>query len=126
MLGTTQARIVRESVKAWFDVSGKKVIPSEYLDTAWAHARRLLASFNIRIISSIMPDMINILFVAKWTPYSINLWIDPRGAHWQLDLSVALPSSIVAAAAIVRDIHNNQLDGAYKHHNGNGIKLGIE
>ena len=66
MHGNPHARIVRESVKAWFYILGKKVIPSEHLDTAWARTRRLLASSRHphQLVSSIMSDMINILYSA--------------------------------------------------------------
>lgn len=42
-----------------------------------------------------------------------------------LDTSVLPPSSIVAAA-IIQDLHNNQLVRASKHYNGYGIQLGID
>ena len=87
---------------------GTNVIPRENLDIAWARTGRWLASSSrpYNLVSSILSDIINTLLSAKWTPYSIDLWIDPRGTHWKLGTTILPPSSIVAAA-IIQDLHNN-------------------
>ena len=122
--GTPQARIVKDTIKVWFQVLALNPVQIDHLNSAWAKARRFLAAQSKpqQHVMSIMSNVITILLAAKWMPYSPNRWVDPQGDHWLIDPEA---NSQVVSTAIIKDLHQLQLPRASGHYDGLGIQGGI-
>ena len=126
-LGTPRARLVRESIRAWFDLL-RCATHEEIKDirVAWAKAKEalILSSLNVNSVHGIMSNIIYILLSAKWDPRTFNVWEDEQGATWAItDFQVA-PDTV--ASAIAQAYLDLDFQRASEHHNGKGIKQGID
>ena len=118
--GTPQARIVKDTLKVWFQVLALNPVDANHLNQAWAKARRFLYTQKKpqQHVLSIMSNVITILISAKWMPYSPNRWGDPKGDHWLIDPEA---NCQVVSTAIIKDLHDMQLQRALGHYDGSGI-----
>jgi len=125
--GTPRARVVRETIRAYFELL-RSMSSGEIMDirAAWPIARQAIIDKkrHISSIHGIMSNVIYILLNAKWNPRAYNLWADSEGSLWQIvDWSV---SADIVAAAITRSYFQIDLLRAAKHYNGKGIERGID
>ncbi len=152
ILGTPRARIVRETIRSWFDVLSQSKDQFSDIRVAWSIAVEELsvastvvsqalaeneaflcknASFSLRRCANvpakpkgIMSNLISILVAAGWQPTLFNCWTDESGDRWVLtDFSV---SSDVVANAIIKAFFSKELVRAATHYNGKGIQDGID
>ena len=119
--GTPIARIIRETVTAWFQLVPNSL---EDLREAWAVARRFLANAPKvhNHVYGIMSNLISLIMPAKWHPYAIDRWIDTDGQHWLID---AKASPNIVAAALIKAVLKAQMAQAAQHHDAKGIEEGI-
>ena len=116
--GTPRSRIVRESLRVWFDVL-RNIKPSVLGDLrlAWAKARDLLIKEPKDIhVKGVMSNLILLLIKANWFPEQVHVWRDPRGTRWTLAGSLYSPD--VVAAKINHDFLNIELQRADSHYCG--------
>ena len=78
-MGTPRARLIRETIRAWFGIF-KTLTQPEILDlrAAWAVAKAALISSDkpINQVKGILSNVICILIQAKWSPSAFNVWRD--------------------------------------------------
>ena len=114
--GAPRARLIRETLREWFDVL--RDVTTEVLNdirVAWSKAKQVIypGHCNIKDVCGIMSNIIYILTCAGWSPRLYNCWEEPDGAVWAItDFNVA-PD--IVAAAISRSFFNIDLKRAAKH-----------
>ena len=123
--GTPRARIVRETIRAWFDllrICDAKILSD--LRVAWFKALHTLNEDNHeKHIHGIMTNLISLLLKAKWTPKNMLCWIAANGDTWVMSGTEVAPD--VVAAAINKDLFSIELERAAQHYNGKGLGDGI-
>ena len=97
--GTPRSRIVRETMKAWFEVLAQlKPNVIEDLRVAWAKCRDAIKAdprdINVR---GFLSNLVLLLTRASWVPETLNCWEDPRGDKWTLT-SASSPPDIISNA----------------------------
>jgi hypothetical protein len=125
LLGSPVARIIRETVVAWFSIL-PQCTPQQIDDlrVAWSHAKnKMLFDHNVRHIHGIMSNLVYILIKAKWQPIAFNVWRDRNGSLWVIDGCV---SSNIVAAAIAKSMFEISLVRAAAHHDGWGVQNGVD
>ena len=125
--GTPRARIVRETIRAYFEMI-RSATSDEIKDirSAWPIARDHLISkkVNAMHIIGLMSNVIYILLHAKWNPRAFNCWEDPENSKWIIQSWAVSPD--IVAAAISNSYFSNCLKSASLHHNGKGIENGVD
>ncbi len=127
VLGTPRARIIRETINAWFQLlAGSDSDLINNIRVAWGIAKNLLLSSKSPVtqIKGLMSNIIYILLSAKWSPAQDNRWIDTNGDTWILLDSTASPN--VLSAALIKTFFLSDLSTAANHYNGLGIQHGID
>jgi hypothetical protein len=127
LLGTPRARIVRESVRAWFDIIRESGVDRiNDIRVAWSKAKACLqdSNHNINKVHGLMSNIIYILYKAHWIPRTFNCWEDPEGSTWVIANFKVAPD--IVAAAITSSYLELSLTLAAQHHNGQGIQNGVD
>jgi hypothetical protein len=128
--GNPRARLVRETVKAWFELL--RMVDSRTmgeLKIAWARATDHLQhtyaqNKNVQSnIIGVMSNVIAILIKAKWFPKALHVWQDEHGSSWVM--SGAKVSPDIVANAINRSYTNLEMYRAASHYNGKGLSEGM-
>jgi len=123
--GTPRSRLVRETINVWFDVlrqCSSKVLGD--LRSAWAEVVNSNAGDLIHIpVRGILTNVISILTKAKWSPRTVNCWMDPRGNRWTMSGTHTAPS--IVAGMVNQDLFKEELRRASLHYNGKGMAAGI-
>ena len=125
VLGTPKARVVRETIRAWFKIlricKGKMM---NQLKQAWPkQLKTMLNNNHIKNVKGIMSNVMYILLKAKWFPTSVIEWKDANGATWSMGGTKVSPD--IVAAAIIKDLLLIDLQRAADHYNGLGLQNGI-
>ncbi len=126
ILGTPKARIIRETIRAWVDVSRFSTNIIDDIRVAWSVAvSNITKSAKPRdLVKGIMSNLICILLAAGWHPSVYNCWRDDAGDVWTLtDFSV---SPDIVASAVIKAVCARDLVRASTHYNGKGIQHGID
>jgi len=100
LLGSPVARIIRETVAAWFAIL-PQCTPQQVNDlrVAWSHAKdKLSFQHSVRHIHGIMSNLVYILIKARWQPIAFNVWRDRDGSLWIINSFVS-PNIVAAAIA---------------------------
>ena len=127
ILGTPRSRVVRETMRAWFDVvraSNEQDIAD--IRAAWPKARDTLINKNKNAnhIHGLMSNVIYILLHARWDPRTFNLWVDKKGDNWIVRDWNFSPD--IVSAAISSTYVDNALPTAALHYNGLGMQSGVD
>jgi len=130
--GTPHARIIHETITAWFHIVRAYIAKGDHIEviTAWSTAHKALitarkdATYSNAGTRGLMSNVISMLLNIGWKPTAYNVWEDPITGIWTLtDASVA-PHIIIRK--LVDTVHTNRLRKAQIHHNGKGIGEGVD
>ena len=123
--GTPRSRMVRQTIRAWFDVlkvGGPELV--KQVRVAWTKAASILTNKPCHSnVLGLMSNLILLLLKAKWTPVSSHAWKDPSGQLWTMAGTSVSPDNV--AAEINRDLFIADFQRAAGHYNGKGIADGI-
>ena len=125
--GIPRARIVRETMRAYFviirSVSSKKLAD---IGVAWSKAENSLIDkhLNVSAVHGFLSDVIYISFHVKWDPMLYNLWKDDTGNILQIVDWAVSPDIVIAE--IAKPFFKQSLVKAAVHHNGKGIENGVD
>ena len=123
--GSPKARIVRETIQAWFKLlrlADSNTISK--IKQAWPIAVEAVKQPNgIQNVKGIMSNLILFLIKAGWFPTNLFSWKDPREANWTMSGVTTSPD--IVAAAVIKDLFDIDLKRGANHYNGKGIEKGI-
>ena len=123
--GTPRSRLVRETIKAWFDViklGGPKLI--KQIRAAWPEALKFIQNNpKSENVVGLMTNLILILTKAKWTPSTYSAWRSPDGDTWSMTGSLVSPD--IVASQVNKDLFISDFARAEGHYNGKGRACGI-
>jgi len=123
--GTPRARIVRELIRAWFQLLRMcSTTMIGELRVAWSKAYNVLRHDNVeRHIRGIMSNLISMLLKAKWDPSTMNCWTGDDDTKWVMSGTTVSPDTV--AAALNRKFFNMELARAAGHYLGKGLENGL-
>ncbi len=126
-LGTPRARIIRETLRGWFDLlrqSDEERIRD--IRSAWTKARNNFISINYNVsgVHGIMSNVIYIVHHAGWNPLHFNHWIDPDETAWTISNFKVSPDII--AAQLTQSYLLIAVKRAADHYDGKGMQHGID
>jgi len=126
VLGTPRARIIRETMSAWFKlVLDLNSVELYNLRCAWGKAKLAIRGNTcVSQVLGLMSNVIYILVKAGWEPFAYNLWTDDEGATWTMTSRLFSPN--IVSAALAKSYLALDLRRAETHYNGQGIKNGID
>ena len=129
VLNTPRARIIRETMRAWFDLLRQATgVPGAINDIrcSWAAAKMHMQNkrYTIKSVRGIMSNIMCILNQAGWIPVAFNCWLSETGATWVIEDFKTSPD--IVAASIARAALNKDLVRASRHYNGTGMENGID
>ena len=127
LLGTPRARVIRETIRNWFDALAffQGAEDKQMLRSAWLEAKRVLldakAPFNF--IKGLMSNIIYILISAGWQPISVDAWADPHGDLYVLSKTA---SPDIVASLIINYFFKKNLVKASTGFEGKGMEDGVD
>ena len=130
--GTLLARIIHETITAWFNTLCDYLSRGNHIDVirAWSKAHKTLknsrknAEYSNAGTRGLMSNVISMLLNLGWYPTAYNVWEDPVTGTWTLtDASVA-PHVVIRK--LIDSSHTNRLAQASLHHNGEGMQKGVD
>ena len=133
--GTPQARIVHETIIAWFRTIHDFLINGDHTDVviAWAKVHATIkvarkdATYSIAGTRGLMSNVISILFNLGWQPTTYNMWEDAVTGPWALTNANASVAPHIVIRKLIDTAHRNRLyTDAHLHHNGGGLKNGVD
>ena len=124
MLGTPRARIIRETIRAWFSILNSAT-NDEIADIrlAWSKARDSVTQLLDDAVCGLMSNIILILHRAKWIPRLYNRWSDGCGTAWVLSGGFSSPDLV--ANTIIKSYADLDLERAQAHYCGKGMGQGV-
>jgi len=125
VLGPHRARIVRQTLRAWFSIV-RTLSETQINDlrAAWSRARdALVDNDSMHQVYGLMSNVIFMLNQAQWAPRAYNVWQDHEGSTWAMTEHSFSPGIV---AAITKAFLLLDCARFKNHPNGKGIKDGFD
>ena len=130
--GTPCARIIHETITAWFHILHEYLTRGKQADihAAWneAHATLRKARKDCKFFNAgtrgLLSNVISVLLNVGWKPTTYNLWHDPDTGPWVLSDASVAPHIVIRK--VINSAHAKRMLDAQHHHNAKGIGDGVD